>query len=163
MHQKENREKETKSQLEVQQQTAQQQLPPFNFSEIPFDLRPLTYYAQCSMHNGTQIACPTQQSISGNELGDDFKDLIKLALNDWKILVGKGFYSKKSCQVGEAAKEGTQANVTLRKLAAVEGASTREEEVEKEATSSSDRHGHHPLGVRNDAFSGQKSSSIFNV
>ncbi|GMN64636.1 hypothetical protein TIFTF001_033718 [Ficus carica] len=26
----------------------------------------------------------------GNELGDDFKDLITLALNDWKMLAGRG-------------------------------------------------------------------------
>ncbi|GMN47387.1 hypothetical protein TIFTF001_016578 [Ficus carica] len=26
----------------------------------------------------------------GNEPGDDFKDLITMALNDWKLLVGRG-------------------------------------------------------------------------
>ncbi|GMN46294.1 hypothetical protein TIFTF001_015471 [Ficus carica] len=111
--------KKLQSQSEVQQQTAQQQLPPFNFSEIPHDLRPLAFCAQCSMHDGLQIACPTQQSISGktclyilvfdswddsvmyfnplgNEPGDDFHDLIKLALNDWKILVRKGIRKRRN-------------------------------------------------------------------
>ncbi|GMN31043.1 hypothetical protein TIFTF001_048061 [Ficus carica] len=62
------RKKKLQSQPEVQQQTAQQQLPPFNFSEIPYDLRPLAYHAQCSMLDVLQIACPTQQSISGNDM-----------------------------------------------------------------------------------------------
>ena len=44
--------KKLQSQPEVQQQTMQQQLTPFNFSEIPFDLGPLAYYANvpCMMH-----------------------------------------------------------------------------------------------------------------
>ena len=37
--------KKLQSQPKVQQQIVQQQLPPFNFSEIPFKLRPLAYYA----------------------------------------------------------------------------------------------------------------------
>ena len=42
---KKKKKKKLQSQLEIQQQSAQQQPPPFNFSEIPFDLRPLAYYA----------------------------------------------------------------------------------------------------------------------
>ncbi|GMN22226.1 hypothetical protein TIFTF001_040205 [Ficus carica] len=175
--------KKIHSQPEVQQQTAQQELPPFNFSKIPFELRPLEYYTQSCLRDGTQITCPTQQPVSGddmpiyigyladycaragvdqrfefislvlvspieqnidrkvfcrkrannilwiltnaprgklflilynssqhwilavidpwddlvldfnplgNEPGDDFKSLIKLSLNDWKIMVGRG-------------------------------------------------------------------------
>ena len=37
-------------------------------SKIPFDLRPLAYYVQCSMRNKLQLACPTQHAISGNDL-----------------------------------------------------------------------------------------------
>ncbi|GMN59045.1 hypothetical protein TIFTF001_028136 [Ficus carica] len=32
----------------------------------------------------------------GNELGGDFEDLIKLAFNDWKILVGKGVRKRRN-------------------------------------------------------------------
>ncbi|GMN42721.1 hypothetical protein TIFTF001_011937 [Ficus carica] len=89
--------KKLQSEPEVQQQNTQQQLPSFNFSEVYFDLRPLAYYAQCFMRDDLQIECPIQLAISvidpwddsvmyfyllENVLGDDFKDLIKLALND---------------------------------------------------------------------------------
>ncbi|GMN46140.1 hypothetical protein TIFTF001_015332 [Ficus carica] len=60
--------KKIQSQPEVQQQTSQQELPPFNFSEIPFELRPLAYYTQSSLRDGTQIACPTQQSVNGDDM-----------------------------------------------------------------------------------------------
>ncbi|GMN58632.1 hypothetical protein TIFTF001_027735 [Ficus carica] len=158
------------SQPEVQQQPAQEEMPSFNFTDIPFDLKPLAYYAQNSMRDGTQIICHQQQFVIGddmpiyigfedvynfitfkeisvnsimilsgllcksrygstvlrnapqgklflmpynsgqhwvlavvdpwddlvlyfnplgNEQGDDFKDLITTALNDWKISVGR--------------------------------------------------------------------------
>ncbi|GMN51819.1 hypothetical protein TIFTF001_020977 [Ficus carica] len=142
------------SQPEVQQQSAQQELPSFNFSQIPFELRPLAYYAQSSMRDDTQIACPLQQFVIGddmpiyigfedlynfitfkeiiansimvyiryladccaravidpwddsvlyfnplgNEPDDDFKDLIKMALNDWKLLVGRGIRQRRNCE-----------------------------------------------------------------
>ncbi|GMN47250.1 hypothetical protein TIFTF001_016424 [Ficus carica] len=34
----------------------------------------------------------------GNELGDDFKDFITTALNDWKLLVGRGIRQRRNCQ-----------------------------------------------------------------
>ncbi|GMN20571.1 hypothetical protein TIFTF001_047144 [Ficus carica] len=150
--------KKIQSQLEVQQQPVQQEMPSFDFSEIPVDLRPLAYYAQNSMRDGMDqrvefispvIVSPVQQSVDraayvreradyilrtirnapkgklflipynsgrhwilvvidpwedsilyfnplGNELGDDFKDLITIALNDWKMLVGRGIRQQRN-------------------------------------------------------------------
>ncbi|GMN55625.1 hypothetical protein TIFTF001_024751 [Ficus carica] len=34
----------------------------------------------------------------GNESGDDFKDLITTALNDWKLLVGREIRQRRNCQ-----------------------------------------------------------------
>ncbi|GMN66009.1 hypothetical protein TIFTF001_035086 [Ficus carica] len=146
--------KKIQSQPEVQQQLMQQELPSFDFSQIPFELRPLAYYAQSYMRDGTQIACPLQQFIIeddmpiyigfedvyhfitfkeisansimvyikyladccaravidpwndsvlyfnplGNEPGDDFKDLITMALNDWNVSVGRGIRKRRSCE-----------------------------------------------------------------
>ncbi|GMN65903.1 hypothetical protein TIFTF001_034968 [Ficus carica] len=45
--------KKIQSQPEVQQQQAQQELSSFDFTQIPFILRPLAYYAQSSMRDGT--------------------------------------------------------------------------------------------------------------
>nr|GMN21618.1 hypothetical protein TIFTF001_043354 [Ficus carica]GMN21633.1 hypothetical protein TIFTF001_043357 [Ficus carica] len=56
--------KKIQSQPEVQQEPAQQELPSFDFSKIPYELRPLAYYAQSSMRDGTQIACPLQQYLA---------------------------------------------------------------------------------------------------
>ncbi|GMN66892.1 hypothetical protein TIFTF001_035954 [Ficus carica] len=62
------RRKKIQSQPEVQQQPVQQELPLFDFSQIPFELRPLAYYAQSSMRDGTQIACPLQQFVIGDDM-----------------------------------------------------------------------------------------------
>ncbi|GMN71953.1 hypothetical protein TIFTF001_052748 [Ficus carica] len=142
--------KKLQSQPEVQQQT-KEEVPTFDFSDIPVELRPLAYYAQSSLSDGTQIACP-QQSVDGddmpiyigyedvyhfitfkeisassimvyisgqhwiltvinpwdnsvlyfNPLGndpdEDFQQLITLALNDWKLLVGRGITKRRNCQ-----------------------------------------------------------------
>jgi hypothetical protein len=53
--------KKLQSQPEVQQRT-EEEVPTFDFSEIPVELRPLAYYAQSSLGDGSQIACPQQQS-----------------------------------------------------------------------------------------------------
>ncbi|GMN66679.1 hypothetical protein TIFTF001_035734 [Ficus carica] len=58
--------KKLQSQPEVQQQT-EEEVPTFDFSEIPIELRPLAYYAQSSLSDGTQIAC-LQQSVNGNDM-----------------------------------------------------------------------------------------------
>ncbi|GMN69877.1 hypothetical protein TIFTF001_038923 [Ficus carica] len=34
-----------------------------------------------------------------NELDDDFKDLITMALNDWKLLVGRRIKQRRNCQM----------------------------------------------------------------
>ncbi|GMN67788.1 hypothetical protein TIFTF001_036841 [Ficus carica] len=60
--------KKIKSQPEVQQQLAQQEQPTFDFSQIPYELRPLAYYTQSSMRDGTQIACPLQQFVIGDDM-----------------------------------------------------------------------------------------------
>ncbi|GMN47418.1 hypothetical protein TIFTF001_016594 [Ficus carica] len=84
--------KKIQSQPEVEQQPAQQELHSFDFNDISFELRPLAYYAQSSMRD---VIDPWDDSVMyfnplGNEPGDDFKDLITTALNDWKVLVGSG-------------------------------------------------------------------------
>ena len=53
--------KKLQSQPEVQQQT-EEEVPTFDFNEIPFEMRPLAYYAQSSLTDGSQISCPPQQS-----------------------------------------------------------------------------------------------------
>ena len=60
--------KKIRSQTEVQQQPAQEELPLFDFTDIPFDLKPLAYYAQNSMRDGTQIICNQQQFIIGDDM-----------------------------------------------------------------------------------------------
>ncbi|GMN58850.1 hypothetical protein TIFTF001_027941 [Ficus carica] len=60
--------KKIQSQPEVQQQSVQHELPSFDFSEIPFELRPLAYYTQSKMCDNTQIACPIQQSVIGDDM-----------------------------------------------------------------------------------------------
>ncbi|GMN63744.1 hypothetical protein TIFTF001_032818 [Ficus carica] len=60
--------KKLQSQPEVQQQTAEEEVPSFDFSEIPVELRPLAYYVQSSLRDGTQIACPQQQSVNGDDM-----------------------------------------------------------------------------------------------
>ncbi|GMN57838.1 hypothetical protein TIFTF001_026942 [Ficus carica] len=60
--------KKIQSQSEVEQQPAQQELPSFDFNDISFELRPLAYYAQSSMRDGTQIVCPQQQFVMGDEM-----------------------------------------------------------------------------------------------
>ncbi|GMN46092.1 hypothetical protein TIFTF001_015277 [Ficus carica] len=60
--------KKIQSQPEVQQQSVQQELHSFDFSQIPFELRPLAYYEQSSIGDGTQIACPLQQFVIGDDM-----------------------------------------------------------------------------------------------
>ena len=52
--------KKPQSQPTVQQQTEEEDLT-FDFNEIPEGMRPLAYYAQSSLMDGSQIACPPQQ------------------------------------------------------------------------------------------------------
>ncbi|GMN64639.1 hypothetical protein TIFTF001_033702 [Ficus carica] len=52
--------KKLQSQPEVQQQT-EEEVPTFDFTEIPVEMRPLAYYAQSSLSDGSQISCPPQQ------------------------------------------------------------------------------------------------------
>ncbi|GMN19381.1 hypothetical protein TIFTF001_039791 [Ficus carica] len=54
--------KKLQSQPEVQQQTTEEVPPTFDFDAIPIELRPLAYYAQSSLSDGSQISCPPQQS-----------------------------------------------------------------------------------------------------
>ncbi|GMN22784.1 hypothetical protein TIFTF001_040337 [Ficus carica] len=54
--------KKLQSQPEVQQQTAEEVPLTFDFDAIPIELRPLAYYAQSSLSDGSQISCPPQQS-----------------------------------------------------------------------------------------------------
>ncbi|GMN62894.1 hypothetical protein TIFTF001_032028 [Ficus carica] len=54
--------KKLQSQPEVQQQTEEEVPPTFDFDAIPIELRPLAYYAQSSLSDGSQISCPPQQS-----------------------------------------------------------------------------------------------------
>ncbi|GMN64941.1 hypothetical protein TIFTF001_034015 [Ficus carica] len=58
---KRTRRKKLQSQPEVQQQT-EEEVPTFDFNEIPVEMRPLAYYAQSSLSDGSQISCPPQQS-----------------------------------------------------------------------------------------------------
>ncbi|GMN61822.1 hypothetical protein TIFTF001_030906 [Ficus carica] len=60
--------KKIQSQPEVEQQPAQQELPSFDFNDIFFELRPLAYYAQSSMRDGTQTVCSQQQFVMGDEM-----------------------------------------------------------------------------------------------
>ncbi|GMN63044.1 hypothetical protein TIFTF001_032113 [Ficus carica] len=60
--------KKIRSQPEVQQQRAQEEMPSFDFSDIPFDLKSLAYYAQNSMRDGTQIICHQQQFVIGDDM-----------------------------------------------------------------------------------------------
>ncbi|GMN69955.1 hypothetical protein TIFTF001_038999 [Ficus carica] len=44
-------------------QASREEVPPtFDFDAIPIELRPLAYYAQSSLSDGSQISCPPQQS-----------------------------------------------------------------------------------------------------
>ncbi|GMN40409.1 hypothetical protein TIFTF001_009631 [Ficus carica] len=44
-------------------QASREEVPPtFDFEAIPIELRPLAYYAQSSLSDGSQISCPPQQS-----------------------------------------------------------------------------------------------------
>ncbi|GMN22600.1 hypothetical protein TIFTF001_043544 [Ficus carica] len=146
--------KKLQSQPEVEQQPAQEEMPSFDLNDISFELRPLAFYAQSSMRDGTQIVCPQQHFVMGDEMpiyigfedvyhfisfkeisansimiyirylveccartvidpwddsvmyfnplgnepGDDFKDLITTALNDWKLLVGSGIRQRRNWQ-----------------------------------------------------------------
>ncbi|GMN20888.1 hypothetical protein TIFTF001_039968 [Ficus carica] len=60
--------KKIQSQPEVEQQPAQQDMPSFDLNDISFELRPLAYYAQSSMRDGTQIVCPQQHFVMGDEM-----------------------------------------------------------------------------------------------
>ena len=60
--------KKIQSQPEVEQQPAQQEMPSFEFNDISFELRPLAFYAQSSMRDGTQIVCPQQHFVMGDEM-----------------------------------------------------------------------------------------------
>ena len=60
--------KKIQSQPEVQQQLAQEEPPSFDFNNISFELRPLAFYAQSSMRDGTQIICPQQHFIMGDDM-----------------------------------------------------------------------------------------------
>ncbi|GMN32498.1 hypothetical protein TIFTF001_044691 [Ficus carica] len=61
--------KKLKSQPEVEQQPAQEEPPSFDFDNISFELRPLTFYAQSSMRDdGTQIICPQQHFVMGDDM-----------------------------------------------------------------------------------------------
>ncbi|GMN62536.1 hypothetical protein TIFTF001_031617 [Ficus carica] len=144
------------SQPEVQQQPVQEEMPSFDFTDIPFDLKP--YLADCCARAGMDqrfefispvIVSPVHRVADraayvreradyilqvlrnapqgklflmpynsgqhwvlavvdpwddlvlyfnplGNEPGDDFKDLITTALNDWKILVGRGVRQRRN-------------------------------------------------------------------
>ncbi|GMN31552.1 hypothetical protein TIFTF001_046526 [Ficus carica] len=92
--------KKIRSQPEVQQQPAQEEMPSFDFNDIPFDLKVLAYYVQSSMRD---VIDPWEDLVLyfnplGNEPGDDFKDLIMTALNDWKVSVGRGVRQRRNCQ-----------------------------------------------------------------
>ncbi|GMN65297.1 hypothetical protein TIFTF001_034361 [Ficus carica] len=60
--------KKIRSQPKVQQQSAQEEMPSFDFTNIPFDLKPLAYYPQNSMRDGTQIICHQQQFVIGDDM-----------------------------------------------------------------------------------------------
>ncbi|GMN28449.1 hypothetical protein TIFTF001_041174 [Ficus carica] len=60
--------KKIQSQLEVEQQPAQEEMPSFDLNDISFELRPLAFYAQSSMWDGTQIVCPQQHFVMGDEM-----------------------------------------------------------------------------------------------
>ncbi|GMN64664.1 hypothetical protein TIFTF001_033727 [Ficus carica] len=62
------RRKKIRSQPEVQQQSAQEEMPSFDFTDIPFDLKLLSYYAQNSIRDGTQIICHQQQFVIGDDM-----------------------------------------------------------------------------------------------
>ncbi|GMN27127.1 hypothetical protein TIFTF001_051564, partial [Ficus carica] len=173
--------KKIQSQLEVEQQPAQEEMPSFDLNDISFELRPLAFYAQSSMRDEISansimiyirylveccartginqrfefispvLVSPFQQNVDratyvrerakcilrilrnapkgkrflmpynsgqhwilavidpwddsvvyfnplGNEPGDNFKDLITTALNDWKLLVGSGIRQRRNWQ-----------------------------------------------------------------
>ncbi|GMN60776.1 hypothetical protein TIFTF001_029877 [Ficus carica] len=56
------------SQPEVEQQPAQEEMPSFDLNDISFELRPLAFYAQSTMRDGTQIVCPQQHFVMGDEM-----------------------------------------------------------------------------------------------
>ncbi|GMN24717.1 hypothetical protein TIFTF001_043809 [Ficus carica] len=60
--------KKIQSQPEVEQQPAQEEMPSFDLNDISFELRPLAFYAQSSMRDGTQIVCPQQHFVMGDEM-----------------------------------------------------------------------------------------------
>ncbi|GMN24789.1 hypothetical protein TIFTF001_050345 [Ficus carica] len=60
--------KKLQSQPEVEQQPAQEEMPSFDLNDISFELRPLAFYAQSSMRDGTQIVCPQQHFVMGDEM-----------------------------------------------------------------------------------------------
>ena len=43
-------------------------MPSFDFTDMPYDLKPLAYYAQNSMRDGTQIICHQQQFVVGDDM-----------------------------------------------------------------------------------------------
>ncbi|GMN66799.1 hypothetical protein TIFTF001_035863 [Ficus carica] len=43
-------------------------MPSFDLNDISFELRPLAFYAQSSMRDGTQIVCPQQHFVMGDEM-----------------------------------------------------------------------------------------------
>ncbi|GMN27824.1 hypothetical protein TIFTF001_001816 [Ficus carica] len=173
--------KKLQSQPEVQQQTAEEVPPTFDFDAIPIELRPLAYYAQSSLSDEISassimvyisylsdccaragldqrfvfispfLVSPVQQNVDrvayireradniiriitniprgrlvlmpynsgqhwilavinpwddsvlyfnplGNDPGEDFQQLITLALNDWKLLVGRGITKRRNCK-----------------------------------------------------------------
>ncbi|GMN57680.1 hypothetical protein TIFTF001_026787 [Ficus carica] len=62
------RRKKIQSQPEVEQQPAQEEMPSFDLNDISFELRPLAFYAQSSMRDSTQIVCPQQHFVMGDEM-----------------------------------------------------------------------------------------------
>ncbi|GMN19581.1 hypothetical protein TIFTF001_049931 [Ficus carica] len=52
----------------IQSQPAQEEMPSFDLNDIFFELRPLAFYAQSSMRDGTQIVCPQQHFVMGDEM-----------------------------------------------------------------------------------------------
>ena len=60
--------KKIQSQPEVEQQPPQGEMPSFDLNDISFELRPLAFYAQSTMRDGTQIVCPQQDVVMGDEM-----------------------------------------------------------------------------------------------